>query len=99
MEFFRILRSIPFMRHALLLNLISLLTFVAAVAFIVIRGFHLSIEFTGGTVMEVHYQQTVQVDDVRSSVQSLGYTDFQVQNFGTSQDIMIRLPSDRTSVV
>ncbi|HEY9572293.1 MAG TPA: protein translocase subunit SecF [Pusillimonas sp.] len=93
MEFFRIHRSIPFMRHALLLNLISLLTFVAAVAFIVIRGFHLSIEFTGGTVMEVHYQQTVQVDDVRSSVQSLGYTDFQVQNFGTSQDIMIRLPS------
>src|SRR3546814_8059473 len=49
--------------------------------------------FTGGTVMEVHYQQTVQVDDVRSSVQSLGYTDFQVQNFGTSKDIMIRLPS------
>jgi preprotein translocase subunit SecF len=93
MEFFRIHRSIPFMRHALLLNLISLLTFVAAVVFIVVRGFHLSIEFTGGTVMEVHYQQTVQVDDVRSSVQSLGYTDFQVQNFGTSQDIMIRLPS------
>src|SRR3546814_8837520 len=81
------------MGHALLLNRISLLTFGAAVAFIVIRGFHLSIEFTGGTVMEVHYQQTVQVDDVRSSVQSLGYTDFQVQNFGTSQDIMIRLPS------
>src|SRR3546814_18214900 len=93
MEFFRIHRSIPFMRHALLLNLISLLTFVAAVAFIVIRGFHLSIEFTGGTVMEVHYQQTVQVDDVRSSVQSLGYPDFQVQNLGTSQALMIRMPS------
>ncbi|MFW7340340.1 protein translocase subunit SecF [Pollutimonas sp. H1-120] len=93
MEFFRIHRSIPFMRHALVLNLISLITFVAAVVFILLRGFHLSIEFTGGTVMEVHYQQTVQVDDVRGSVQSLGYTDFQVQNFGTSQDIMIRLPS------
>ncbi|NYT80494.1 protein translocase subunit SecF [Alcaligenaceae bacterium] len=93
MEFFRIHRTIPFMRHALVLNLISLITFVAAVVFIVVRGFHLSIEFTGGTVMEVHYQQAVQVDDVRSSIQSLGYTDFQVQNFGTSQDIMIRLPS------
>jgi len=81
------------MRHALVLNLISLITFVAAVVFILLRGFHLSIEFTGGTVMEVHYQQAVQVDDVRNSVQSLGYTDFQVQNFGTSQDIMIRLPS------
>ena len=93
MEFFRIHRTIPFMRHALVLNLISLITFVAAVVFIVVRGFHLSIEFAGGTVMEVHYQQAVQVDDVRSSIQSLGYTDFQVQNFGTSQDIMIRLPS------
>ena len=93
MEFFRIHRTFPFMRHALVLNLISLITFVAAVVFIVLRGFHLSIEFTGGTVMEVHYQQAVQVDDVRDSLQGLGYTDFQVQNFGTSQDIMIRLPA------
>lgn len=93
MEFFRIHRTIPFMRHALVLNLISLITFVAAVAFIALRGFHLSIEFTGGTVMEVHYQQSVQVNEVRDSLQNLGYTDFQVQNFGTSQDIMIRLPS------
>src|SRR5690606_29370116 len=82
-----------FMRHAVVLNLLSLITFLAAVAFIVLRGFHLSIEFTGGTVMEVHYQQAVQVDEVRTSLQSLGYTDFQVQNFGTSQDIMIRLPA------
>jgi preprotein translocase subunit SecF len=81
------------MRNALALNLISLITFLAAIVFIVLRGFHLSIEFTGGTVMEVHYQEAVQVDDVRSSLQSLGYTDFQVQNFGTSQDIMIRLPA------
>jgi len=81
------------MRHALLLNLISLLTFVAAVVFIVLRGFHLSIEFTGGTVMEVHYQQSVEVNEVRDSLQELGYTDFQVQNFGTSRDIIIRLPT------
>ncbi|MBF6618585.1 protein translocase subunit SecF [Pollutimonas thiosulfatoxidans] len=93
MEFFRIHRTIPFMRHALLLNLISLLTFVAAVVFIVLRGFHLSIEFTGGTVMEVHYQQSIEVNEVRDSLQELGYTDFQVQNFGTSRDIIIRLPT------
>ncbi|OZI18125.1 protein translocase subunit SecF [Bordetella genomosp. 7] len=92
MEFFRIHRTIPFMRHALVLNLISLITFVAAVFFIVTRGFHLSIEFTGGTVMEVGYAQTVQLDGVRSAVSGLGYTDFQVQNFGTSRDVMIRLP-------
>jgi preprotein translocase subunit SecF len=92
MEFFRINRTIPFMRHALVLNLISLVTFALAVFFIVSRGFHLSIEFTGGTVMEVHYQQAAQVEEIRDAISELGYTDFQVQNFGTSQDIMIRLP-------
>ncbi|WP_322996340.1 protein translocase subunit SecF [Castellaniella sp.] len=92
MEFFRIHRTIPFMRHALILNLISLLTFIAAVFFIATRGFHLSIEFTGGTVMEVHYSQTAPVGEIRSAIETLGYSDFQVQNFGTSQDVMIRLP-------
>ena len=80
------------MRHALVLNLISLVTFLLAVFFIATRGFHLSIEFTGGTLMEVHYSQPAQVDEIRSAVTSLGYTDFQVQNFGTSQDVLIRLP-------
>ena len=92
MEFFRIHRTIPFMRHALVLNLISLITFVAAVFFIATRGFHLSIEFTGGTVMEVNYAQTAPLDQVRTAVSDLGYSDFQVQNFGTSRDVMIRLP-------
>jgi len=92
MEFFRIQRTIPFMRHAVVLNVISLVTFLAAVFFIATRGFHLSVEFTGGTVMELNYPQTVQVESVRGVLQSLGYTDFQVQHFGTSRDIMIRLP-------
>jgi len=92
MEFFRIQRTIPFMRHAVALNVISLITFLAAVFFIATRGFHLSVEFTGGTVMELNYPQAVQVESVRGVVQSLGYTDFQVQHFGTSRDIMIRLP-------
>ncbi|MEO6958566.1 MAG: protein translocase subunit SecF [Burkholderiaceae bacterium] len=92
MEFFRIHRTIHFMRHALALNIISLVTFLAAVFFIATMGFHLSIEFTGGTVMEVHYEKTAQVDDIRKAVDTLGYTDFQVTNFGTSRDVMIRLP-------
>src|SRR5690606_24636941 len=92
MEFFRIQRTIPFMRNALVLNLISLITFIAAVFFIATRGFHLSIEFTGGTVMEVNYAQTAQLSEVREAVAGLGYSDFQVQNFGTSRDVMIRLP-------
>jgi preprotein translocase subunit SecF len=80
------------MRNALVLNAISFLTFVAAVFFIVAKGFHLSIEFTGGTVMEVNYAQAAPLDKVRTAVTGLGYTDFQVQNFGTSRDVMIRLP-------
>ena len=92
MEFFRIRRDIPFMRHALVLNAVSFITFLLAVFFIVTRGFHLSIEFTGGTVMEVNYTQAAPIEQVRTVVSGLGYTDFQVQNFGTSRDLMIRLP-------
>ena len=92
MEFFRIKRTIPFMRNALALNLISAITFVAAVIFIVIRGFNLSIEFTGGTVMELSYPEAAPLVEVREVLITLGYTDFQVQNFGTSRDVMIRLP-------
>lgn len=92
MEFFRIDRTIPFMRHALVLNAISFITFILAVFFIVTRGFHLSIEFTGGTVMEVNYTQAAPIEQVRAVVSGLGYTDFQVQNFGTSRDLLIRLP-------
>lgn len=92
MEFFRINRTIPFMRHALVLNLISLVTFLAAIVFIVLRGFNLSIEFTGGTVIELTYPETAPLVEIRKSIGNLGYTDFQVQNFGTSRDVLIRLP-------
>jgi len=92
MELFRIRKTIPFMRNALLLNAISFITFIAAVFFIATRGFHLSIEFTGGTLMEVSYPQAAQLEKVRGTITSLGYGDFQVQNFGTSRDVMIRLP-------
>jgi preprotein translocase subunit SecF len=92
MEFFRISRTIPFMRHALVLNLISLTMFVAAVFFIALRGFNLSIEFTGGTVIELTYPNTAPLVEIRTNLTGLGYTDFQVQNFGTSRDVLIRLP-------
>lgn len=92
MEFFRIKRDIPFMRHALVLNLISVLIFAAAVFFLVTRGLHLSIEFTGGTVIEVNYAQAAELEKVRSTVEGLGLGEVQVQNFGTSRDVLIRLP-------
>ena len=92
MEFFRIRKDIPFMKHALIFNAISLITFIAAVFFLFHRGLHLSIEFTGGTVIEVQYPQAVPLEPVRESLTKIGYADAQVQNFGTSRDVLIRLP-------
>ncbi|MEY3754124.1 MAG: hypothetical protein RLY27_724, partial [Pseudomonadota bacterium] len=92
MEFFRIRQDIPFMRYALVLNAISLITFLAAVFFLAYKGLHLSIEFTGGTVLEVKYSQTTELEPIRSAISKLGYTDVNVQNFGSSKDVMVRLP-------
>jgi preprotein translocase subunit SecF len=95
MEFFKIRRDIPFMENALIFNVISFLTFAAAVFFLVTRGLHLSVEFTGGTVMEVGYSQAADVEKVRRTVSALGFADVQVQNFGTSRDVLIRLPAQK----
>ena len=92
MELFRIRRDIPFMKHALVLNAISAITFIAAVIFLVTRGLNLSVEFTGGTVMEVAYEQPADLSAVRQVVESLGYAEVPVQNFGTSRDVLLRLP-------
>jgi len=95
MEFFKIRRDIPFMENALVFNVISFLTFAAAVFFLVTRGLHLSVEFTGGTVMEVGYSQPADVEKVRRSIANLGFADVQVQNFGTARDVLIRLPAQK----
>jgi preprotein translocase subunit SecF len=92
MEFFKIRRDIPFMRYAPIFNIISLLTFLAAVFFLVAKGLNLSIEFTGGTVMEVSFDHPAEVDRVRASLEAKGYSDFSVQNFGSSRDVLVRLP-------
>jgi preprotein translocase subunit SecF len=92
MEFFRIQKDIPFMRHALVFNVISLITFLLAVAFLLTRGLHLSVEFTGGTLIEVTYAQAAELEKIRGGLSKAGYTDIAVQNFGSSQDVLIRLP-------
>lgn len=95
MEFFKIRKDIPFMRHALVFNAISLITFLAAVFFLFSRGLHLSVEFTGGTVMEVGYSQPADLEKVRGVVAAQGFTDVQVQNFGSAREVMIRLPAQK----
>ena len=95
MEFFKIRKDIPFMRHALVFNTISLITFLAAVFFLFSRGLHLSVEFTGGTVMEVSYSKAAELEKVRGIIATQGFTDIQVQNFGSARDIIIRLPAQK----
>ena len=95
MEFFKIRRDIPFMRHALIFNVVSFATFALAVFFLFSRGLHLSVEFTGGTLMEVNYAQAADVGKIRATVAGLGLNDVQVQNFGNSRDVMIRLPAQK----
>jgi preprotein translocase subunit SecF len=90
MEFFKIRRTIPFMRHALVFNVISLVTFLAAIGFLAFRGLNLSIEFTGGTLIEVAYQQPADVDQIRSTLERTGYK-AEVQNFGSSREVLIRM--------
>jgi preprotein translocase subunit SecF len=90
MEFFKIRRTIPFMRHALVFNVISLLTFLAAVGFLIFKGLNLSIEFTGGTLIEVAYKQSANVDQIRQTLDKAGYK-AEVQNFGSSRDVLIRM--------
>ena len=92
MEFFRIHKDIPFMRHALKFNIISLVTFLLAVVFLFSKGLHLSVEFTGGTLIEVNYEQSADLEKIRGSLGKAGFSDYSVQNFGSSQDVMIRLP-------
>src|SRR5471030_1821200 len=92
MEFFKIRRIIPFMRHALVFNIISLITFLLAVFFLAHKGLHFSVEFTGGTVMEISYKDTADVDRIRGALDRAGFKDTAVQNFGSSRDVLIRMP-------
>lgn len=92
MEFFRIKKDIPFMRHARMFNVISLITFLVAVGSLAIQGLNFGVDFTGGTVMEVAYKEPPHLDNIRASVAKLGFAEASVQNFGTARDVLIRLP-------
>jgi preprotein translocase subunit SecF len=92
MEFFRIKKDIPFMRYALLFNVISIITFVLAVGALAFKGLHLGVEFTGGTVMEVNYGREADIGKIRGTLERINLPDAVVQSFGSSQTVLIRLP-------
>jgi preprotein translocase subunit SecF len=93
MEFFRIRKDIPFMRHALVFNVVSIVTFILAVVFLATRGLNFGVDFTGGTLMEVSYEQPADLEKIRETLARLGFSDASVQNFGTSRDVLVRLPA------
>ena len=92
MEIFRVKKDIPFMKYRGISAVISTLTFVLAVAFLSIKGLNLGVDFTGGTIMEVSYPEAANIENIRGTLRALDLTDTQVQNFGTAQDVLIRLP-------
>ncbi|MEG1116137.1 MAG: protein translocase subunit SecF [Janthinobacterium sp.] len=95
MEFFRIKKDIPFMRHALIFNVISAVTFLAAVFFLFHKGLHLSVEFKGGTLMEVKYPKAAHLEGIRGTLIAMGYEEPGVTSFDTARDVMIRLPVEK----
>ncbi len=94
MEFFKIRNDIPFMRYALIFNVVSILTFLIAVGALGFKGLNFGVEFTGGTVMEVGYSQPADLGRVRETLGSAGLNEAVVQSFGDSQTILVRLPTD-----
>lgn len=91
MELFRIKNDIPFMRHAKIFNIISFLTFAAAVFFLSTKGLNLSVEFTGGVLVEARYSQPAELEKIREGLRATGIDEPQVQNFGTARDVLVRL--------
>jgi preprotein translocase subunit SecF len=92
MEFFRITRIIPFMKHALVFNIVSLITFVLAVGFLAVRGLNLGVDFRGGTVIEIAYPHAADISRVRSVIDKMNIGEFAVQSFGSANSALIRLP-------
>ena len=92
MEIFRVKKDIPFMSYRRLSAIISILTFVLAVSFLVLKGLNLGVDFTGGTIMEVKYAEQANIQGIRNTLAEINLQDAQVQNFGTAKDVLIRLP-------
>jgi preprotein translocase subunit SecF len=92
MEFFRFRRDIPFMRHALVFNVISLVTFVLAVIFLATRGLNMGVDFRGGTLIEVGYEHAVDFNRLRAAIDKLALGEYSVQSFGSADTALIRLP-------
>ena len=92
MEIFRVKKDIPFMKYSKISAVISITTFILAIFFITLRGLNLGVDFTGGTMMEISYPEAANIENIRETLKEIDLEDTQVQNFGTEEDVLIRLP-------
>ena len=92
MEFFRVKKDIPFMKYRKISAVVSTAIFILSVFFIFFRGLNLGVDFTGGTMMEVSYPEAANIENIRETLRDIDLEDTQVQNFGTEEDVLIRLP-------
>ena len=92
MEIFRVKKDIPFMSYRRISAVISVAIFFFSVLFLITRGLNLGVEFTGGTMLEVNYPKTANIENIRTILSDIGLNNTQVQNFGTTKDVLIRLP-------
>ncbi|MEK9715122.1 MAG: protein translocase subunit SecF, partial [Methylophilaceae bacterium] len=92
MEIFRVKNDIPFLKYRKIAAFISILTFVLAFFFLFQKGLNYGVDFTGGTIIEISYEEKANVDEIREQLTQINLNEIQVQNFGTDKDVLIRMP-------
>jgi preprotein translocase subunit SecF len=92
MEIFRVKNDIPFLKYRKIAAFISILTFVMAFFFLFQKGLNYGVDFTGGTIIEISYEEKANIDEIREQLTQINLNEIQVQNFGTDKDVLIRMP-------
>ena len=92
MEIFRVKNDIPFLKYRKIAAFISILTFMMAFFFLFQKGLNYGVDFTGGTIIEISYEEKANVDEIREQLTQINLNEIQVQNFGTDKDVLIRMP-------
>ncbi len=94
MEFFHKVTRFPFMHTRKVWYGLSAILIIASLGLVLVRGLNLGVDFTGGVVVETNFPQAPNIDVLRTALASAGVAGAQVQAFGSSRDILVRLPPD-----